>query len=126
QTCRQSMSIRSLNLLSSALLIALIVLCVAWEAWLAPLRPGGSWMMLKVVPLLAAVFGVLKGRRYTYQWLSMLILLYFTEGVDRAWDPGLGGVLAVAEAVLSAALFIVVLLYARQTAPSRLRPPEPG
>jgi len=120
------MSIRALNAVSSVLLIALIVLCVAWEAWLAPLRPGGSWMMLKAVPLLAAVFGVLKGRRYTFQWLSMLILLYFTEGVVRAWDPGLGGVLAVAEAVLSAALFIAVLLYARQTAPSRLRPPEAG
>lgn len=113
------MSIRSLNLLSSALLIALIVLCVAWEAWLAPLRPGGSWMMLKVVPLLAAVFGVLKGRRYTYQWLSMLILLYFTEGVMRAWDDGLSGSLALIEALLSAALFVCVVLYARATAPSR-------
>src|SRR5690606_12523264 len=121
-----AMTPRMLNVVSSALLIALVVLCVLWETWLAPIRPGGSWMVLKVLPLLAAVFGVLKGRRYTYQWLSMLVLLYFTEGVVRAFDPGLGGVLAVAEAVLSAALFIVVLLYARQTAPSRLRPPEPG
>ncbi|AUN94434.1 DUF2069 domain-containing protein [Pseudazoarcus pumilus] len=116
------MSIRALNHLASVLLIALIVLCVLWEAWLAPLRPGGSWMMLKVLPLLAAVFGVLKGRRYTFQWLSMLILLYFTEGVMRAWDPGIGGVLAIIEAVLSAALFGVVLLYARATAPSRQPP----
>lgn len=118
------MSIRALNLVSSVLLIALIVLCVAWEAWLAPLRPGGSWMMLKVLPLLAAVFGVLKGRRYTYQWLSMLVLLYFTEGVMRAWDPGIGGVLAIIEALLSAALFVSVILYARQTAPSRLQATE--
>lgn len=116
------MSIRSLNLISSVLLIALIVLCIAWEAWLAPLRPGGSWMMLKVLPLLAAVFGVLKGRRYTYQWLSMLILLYFTEGVMRAWDAGIGGTLAIVEAVLSAALFTTVVLYARNSAPSRQPP----
>lgn len=114
------MTLRALNLISSILLVALILLCLAWEAWLAPLRPGGSWMMLKVLPLMGAVFGVLKGRRYTYQWLSMLILLYFTEGVMRAWDPGLSGALAVGEALLSAALFVSVVLYARNTAPSRL------
>jgi uncharacterized membrane protein len=113
------MTPRTLNLVSSGLLIALIVLCVLWEGWLAPLRPGGSWMILKVLPLMAAVFGILKGRRYTYQWLSMLILLYFTEGVMRSFDAGLTGVLALLEALLAAALFVSVLLYARVTAPSR-------
>lgn len=114
------LSPRFLNIASSALLVALIVLCLAWEAWLAPVREGGSWMVLKVVPLLAALFGVLRGKRYTYQWLSMLILLYFTEGVMRAWDPGLSGTLAIIEAVLSFLLFVSVLLYARETAPSRV------
>lgn len=104
---------------SSVLLIALIVLCVLWEGVLAPLRPEGSWMILKPVPLLFAVFGVLKGKRYTYQWLSMLVLLYFTEGVVRAFDPWPVNVLALAEAALSAALFVFVLLYARASAPSR-------
>lgn len=113
------MSVRVLNLVASALLIALIVLCVLWEVWLAPLRPGGSWLMLKVVPLLAALFGVLRGKRYTYQWLSMLVLLYFTEGVMRTWDEGLSGTLAFIEAILSVALFSVILLYTWKTAPSR-------
>lgn len=108
-----------LNLLSSVLLIALIGLCLLWEVWLAPLRPGGSWMMLKVIPLMAALMGVLKGRRYTYQWLSMLVLLYLTEGVVRANDAGLAGWLAVGEAVLSGLLFMSVVTYARITAPSR-------
>lgn len=112
---------RLLSNLSSVLLIALIVLCVLWEGWLAPLRPEGSWFTLKALPLMFAVFGVLKGRRYTYQWLSMLVLLYFTEGVVRTNDPGLMGTLALVEALLSAALFVTVLLYARATAPSRLR-----
>ena len=115
------MSPRVMVNVSSALLIALIVLCVLWEGWLAPLRPEGSWMILKPVPLLFAVFGVLKGRRYTYQWLSMLVLLYFMEGVVRAFDPGLTGILAMIEAVLAAALFVFVLMYARATAPSRTR-----
>ena len=103
-------------------LIALIVLCVTWELWLAPLRPGGSWMMLKALPLMAALFGVLKGRRYTYQWLSMLVLLYLVEGVVRALDPGLAGGLAVAEAILAALLFATAVLYARVSAPSKQAP----
>lgn len=115
------LSPRFLNTASSTLLIALIVLCLAWEAWLAPLHEGGSWMILKVVPLLAAVFGILRGKRYTYQWLSMLILLYFTEGVMRAWgESGLSATLAFFEAALSCALFVTVILYARETAPSRV------
>jgi uncharacterized membrane protein len=115
-----------LNLLSSVLLIALIGLCLLWEVWLAPLRPGGSWMMLKVIPLMAALMGVLKGRRYTYQWLSMLVLLYLTEGVVRANDAGLGGWLAIGEAVLAGLLFASVVAFARITAPSRQTQDGPG
>ena len=75
-----------LYLLASASLLALIALSLAWELWLAPLHPGGSWLVLKVVPLLLAIAGILKGRRYTYQWASMLILLYFIEGVVRMFS----------------------------------------
>ena len=113
------MNPRLLSVLASASLLGLIVLGVLWEVWLAPLRPGGSWMMLKVVPLLPAVFGILRGRRYTYQWVSMLSLLYLVEGVLRAGDPGLTGPLAIIEAVLAVVLCVVVMLYARATAPSR-------
>lgn len=116
------MSPRRLQGLASASLLGLIVLGVLWEAWLAPLRPGGSWMMLKVVPLLPAVFGILRGRRYTYQWMSMLALLYVVEGVVRAGDPGLIGPLAILEAVLAVLLCGVTMLYARVTAPSRQKP----
>lgn len=113
------MSPRVLSLIASVSLLALIALCVLWEGWLAPLRPGGSWMMLKALPLLPAVFGILRGKRYTYQWMSMLTMLYLTEGVLRASDPGLTGVLAIAEAVLAVVLFMATMLYARATAPSR-------
>lgn len=115
------MNPRLLSRVSSVALLSLIVLCVIWEGWLAPLRPGGSWMILKAVPLLPAVFGVLRGRRYTSQWLSMLTLLYFTEGVLRAGDPGLIGAFAQAEIALSVVLFFSTMLHARATAPSRQR-----
>ncbi len=113
------MSAQLLARISSVVLLSLIALCVVWEGWLAPLRPGGSWLMLKALPLLPAVFGVLRGRRYTSQWLSMLSLLYLTEGVVRASDPGLMGVFALIEVALSVTLFASTMLHARVTAPSR-------
>jgi uncharacterized membrane protein len=105
---------RALRIVSSMSLIALIALCLAWETWLAPLRPGGSALMLKVLPLLVPLFGVLRGRRYTYQWSSMLIWFYFTEGVVRAWsDKGLSAQLAWGEVALSLVFFVSASLYAR-------------
>ncbi len=111
---------KTLSLIASITLLSLIALCLAWETTLAPLRPGGSWMTLKVLPLMAALFGILRGTRYTYQWSSMMILLYLTEGVVRTNDAPPGNMLALAETVLSVIFFIVVVLYARNTAPSRL------
>jgi uncharacterized membrane protein len=111
QRARQTSALR---IASSASLIALIALCLAWEAWLAPLRPGGSALILKVLPLLFPLFGVLRGRRYTYQWSSMLIWFYFTEGVVRGWsDKELSAQLAWGEVALSLLFFVSASLYAR-------------
>ena len=111
---------KTLSLIASASLLALIALCLAWEAVIAPLRPGGSWMTLKVIPLMFALFGILRGTRYTYQWSCMMILLYLTEGVIRTNDAPPGNMLALTEAVLSVVFFMAAMLYARATAPSRL------
>jgi uncharacterized membrane protein len=105
---------------AAASLVALIFLSLAWELWLAPLRSGGSWLVLKTLPLLAPLMGVLKGRRYTYQWAPMLVLAYFTEGVVRAWsESGLSAWLAGAEIALSVVFFFAAIFYARLSAPSR-------
>lgn len=74
--------------LASSSLIALIALCVAWELWLAPLRSGGSWLVLKALPLLLPLRGVLHARRYTLQWASLLIWLYAAEGATRLFTDG--------------------------------------
>jgi hypothetical protein len=61
----------------------------AWELWLAPLRPGGSMLALKALPLLFPLLGILRGKRYTHQWTSMLALAYVAEGLVRtASDQG--------------------------------------
>lgn len=100
-------------------LITLIFLCLAWELRLAPIQPGGSWLVLKCLPLLAPLFGILNGRRYAYQWSSMLILLYFTEGIVRATtETGVSQWLAATETLLSIIFFGATVAYARLTRPS--------
>lgn len=114
-----------LQLAASASLIALIFLCLLWELWLAPLKPGGSWMAAKAFPLLLPLFGILKGRRYTYQWCSMLALAYLMEGSVRATsDTGPSQWLAVIETLLALVFFVSVVAYARLSAPSRNKAPQ--
>jgi uncharacterized membrane protein len=97
---------------ATAALLALIVLSVAWEWWLAPLRPGGSALVLKAVPLLLALPGVWRHRLYTLQWASMLILLYFAEGIVRGWsDRGLSARLGWLETFLAVVFFVCTLAY---------------
>jgi len=108
--------LRALRLAAAGSLIGLLVLCLAWEMWLAPLRPGGSLVALKALPLSLPIPGILNGRRYTYQWSSMLILAYFAEGVVRAWsERGASQWLAAAEIVLSLGFFASAVAYARLT-----------
>jgi uncharacterized membrane protein len=93
-------------------LIARIVLSVAWEWWLAPLRPGGTALVLKAVPLLLALPGVLRHKLYTLQWASMLILLYFAEGIVRGMsDRGLSAQLGWLETLLAVIFFVCALAY---------------
>jgi uncharacterized membrane protein len=95
-------------------LVALIFLCVAWELFLAPVRPGGSWLVLKAAPLLVPLFGVLHGKRYTFQWTTLLVWIYFAEGVVRAWtDGGLSARLAAAEIALVLVYFASAVAYLR-------------
>lgn len=93
---------------------------MGWELFFAPLRPGGSWLVLKALPLLIPLFGILRGKRYTYQWACMFVLLYFAEGLVRGWsDKGLSQQLAWAEVGISVIFFWATIAYAQATAPSR-------
>ena len=108
------MTPRAFQFTAVASLVALIFLCVLWESILAPLRPGGTLLTIKALPLLLPLFGLLRGRIYTYQWASMLILLYFAEGVVRAWsDQGVSQWLAIAEIALSLMFFSTAICFTR-------------
>ena len=107
-------ALQRLHRTSTASLVLLIVLCVLWELALAPLRPGGSWMVLKALPLLAPLPGTFRRNIYTMQWASMMILLYFTEGVVRAWsERGMSQGLAFAEIALSSVYFFCAIFFLR-------------
>ena len=109
-------SIGLLRVAASAVLGVLILELLAWELWLAPLRPGGSFVALKALPLTLPLPGIVRGRRYTYQWSCMLVLAYLAEGVVRAWsERGMPQALAAAEIALSAAFFAAAVAYARLT-----------
>ena len=105
-----------------ACVLALIVLGLTWELWLAPVRSGGTWLALKVLPLCFPIAGLLRNRMYTYRWVSLLVWLYFTEGVVRAAsDRGPGRWLAAIEVVLCLLLFAACVVHVR----ARLRKATP-
>ena len=102
------------RVLAAATLCGLLVLCLAWELWLAPLRPGGSYVAFKALPLLLPLPGIFAGKVYTYRWSSMLVLAYLGEGAMRALsERGTSQILAMLEIVLSAAFFAAVVSYVR-------------
>ncbi len=104
--------------------VGLIILTLLWEGWLAPapLMPPGFWLLLKAVPLLFPLFGLLHGKSYTFAWASMLILAYFAEGLTIAfskqatWTLSSTAPYAVLEAILSLWFFIAAIGYIRRRA----------
>jgi len=101
-------------------LLALFVLCLAWELWLAPV--GRGTLAIKALPLLVPLAGLWRYRLYTFRWLSLMVWLYVAEGLVRATsDRGPSVPLAWAELLLGVLLFGACALHVRQ----RLRATKP-
>lgn len=110
----QSANISATRWLAFSAVAGLIVLGLAWEMVLAPIRPGGSLLALKVLPLCWPLAGILKNRMYTYRYMSLMVWLYFTEGATRAWsDKPPGNYLAMLEVALCLVLFVACALHVR-------------
>ena len=107
---------------SVASLLTMMALCLAWEIWLAPAALGRWWLMLKVLPLLTPLFGLLHARRRTFQWSSFLSLAYFAEGVVRGWtERGLSQQLAIGEIAIAIAWFGCAIMAAKVLGPPRVK-----
>src|SRR3954462_1398817 len=109
-----SPSVDATRWLAALGVLALIALSLAWELVLAPIRPGGSPVLaaIKALPLCIPLAGLLRHRMYTYRWLSLLVWLYFIDGVVRAWsDRGLSAQLALTEIVLCLLIFAACVMH---------------
>ncbi len=98
---------------SIAAWLALIALGLAWELTLAPLRPGGSWLVLKVVPLLLPLPAMLRGSAYAMQVALFIVLLSVLEGSVRLFEPAPTAWLAALQCVLAIAFFVAAIVYLR-------------
>jgi len=104
--------VRLTRVLAVGSLLAMIVLGLAWELWLAP--TGSGTLAVKVLPLFIPLAGLLRHRLYTYRWVSLLVWLYFAEGVVRAYsETGWSAALAATQVVLSLILFGACALHVR-------------
>lgn len=114
--------VRSMRSLALAGVAGLVLLGLAWELWLAP--TGSGTLAVKVVPLALCLPGLLRHRMFTYRWLSLLVWLYFMEGVVRATtESGLSQALAVTEIALTLLLFAACAMYIRWRLRSAARLP---
>ncbi len=103
--------LRRLVLVAGWLLIAL---CLGWEWWWAPLRPGGSLLVLKALPLVAVLPALARNRPRAYQWATLVVLLYLCEGMVRATSEGSPvRELAVAELILAAIVYVGAIRWLR-------------
>lgn len=93
--------------------LGLLLLVVLWEWQLAPLRPGGSWLVLKALPLLLPLRGVWRGEVMAMQWAVLLSLLYIAEGTVRIFDAPPASAMAAIEIAVGLAFFVAGIIYLR-------------
>jgi uncharacterized membrane protein len=112
--------IHRLRTLAAASYLGLLALLIAWEAWLAPPTPvpRAFWMALKLVPLLLALYPLLRGSARAHVLTALLVLLYFSEGVAVAYTEGRreawsGVMYGLAEVALAVAFIVSATFYAR-------------
>ncbi len=104
--------VRLTRALAVGALLAMIVLGLAWELWLAP--TGNRTWALKVLPLAIPIAGLLRHRMYTYRWLSLLVWPYVAEGVVRATtERGTSALLASLQVLLCLVVFAACALHVR-------------
>ncbi|MDC1311985.1 DUF2069 domain-containing protein [Burkholderiales bacterium] len=105
---------RTHQLFSICGLIVLSLWSLAWEGYIAPLNPEGSWLILKSVPIILPLIGILRNTLRAYQYAVLLVFPYFIEGVVRSYaEQGLYQLMAVGELGISLLLFVLLLISVR-------------
>ena len=100
---------KNFSVTALVLVISMIIFGISWEIWLNPIRPGGSMLWAKVLPLMLALPGLYKARIYTFQWLSLLVWLYVCEALVRVYTTQkIEILLSVIWLLMSLSLFIII------------------
>ena len=100
---------KNFSITALVLVISMIIFGISWEIWLNPLRPGGSMLWAKVLPLMLALPGLYKARIYTFQWLSLLVWLYVCEALVRVYTTQkIEILLSIIWLLMSLSLFIII------------------
>jgi len=104
--------------------LGLLANSLAWPLWYSPGGPYPEWMLLKTLPLLLPLRGLLHGRRRTHQWTSFLALPYIMGSIAAIYGylvpphytsaiDALGGLIQL---VPASALMVGCMYYAYATA----------
>jgi len=100
---------KNFSITALVLVISMIIFGISWEIWLNPIRPGGSMLWAKVLPLMLTLPGLYKARIYTFQWLSLLVWLYVCEALVRVYTTQkIEILLSVIWLLMSLSLFIII------------------
>jgi len=121
--------------LATAGYLALLANALAWPLWYSPGGPYKEWMLLKTLPLLPILPGLLHGRRRAAQWATLLSLPYIMGSVVAVYGllapprftsgPDAAG--ALLQGVSAAALLAGAAYYAADPAPAPTESPtRPG
>lgn len=102
--------------------IALLLLVFAWEAWWAsstPL-PRAFWIAVKATPLVVPLPWLWRESARAHVLASMLLLIYFSEGVATAYSARASGNVAgmlygTAEILLALVVIAAASVFARHT-----------
>ena len=100
--------------LAVASTLTLALLEILWELALAPLRPHGSWLALKALPLVLLLPGVAHGRRMPRQVLALLLPFYIGEALLRTLaEPGRHAIVAAVACATAGVAFLALLAWFR-------------
>tara|TARA_S200000501_G_C20340500_1_gene533041 strand:+ start:107 stop:505 length:399 start_codon:yes stop_codon:yes gene_type:complete len=95
-------------------ILSLFLTCITWEFLLAYFNSKSPWLIIKSIPIIFPILSTLKKNIYNLQLSSMFILLYFTEGVVRAWsETGYSLSFAILEIFFTILFFLSSIFYLR-------------
>jgi len=96
--------------------VILLVLIPLWVLWLSPPELGSARTLLLVWwgPLWLPLWGILRGKAYTFAWANFIVMWYFLHSLTTIWvSDGLNFVLAVVELAAAALMFYGCTYYAK-------------